>query len=403
MAQIAPDYLKEKKMNKRHRYYGGTNPLLVVLTVIQIGFFIVLLYYSHLQDEQREAYLKMIYQQERDRKLAQKEAEYLAELDPQEEEENDSFYQKLADGLDVNILIVGDSIAAGDGISDKERSWSSLLKNEISETYGGLVTLTNVSMGGNSSYAGFVRTMTLNDNIDYDLIVLCYGQNDLEEDFAIYYEAMIHAAKNRYPKASLLAILESSQKEYTLKMQTIQKIASHYRIPIVDTIAPFQADYDSLTIDSIHPNDNGHAIYCSMTMDVINSLVSKRYGFDPSDVTLIENRVIEFDDFRWFGADQFTRDNNTFTLNTTVDGTILGIDYDFVSGENSCKVIIDGEEYAAPEVKFDYDFSQRHIMVVNNWIDGDVISVQKEIQVVFADDEKGQTQADGFRGLAISG
>ena len=226
--------------------------------------------------------------------------------------------------------------------------------------------------------------MALDDNVDYDLVVLCYGQNDIEENISLYYEAMIRADKNRYPKASLLAILESSQKEYTLKMQTIQDIASRYSIPVVDTIAPLQKNYESLTADAVHPNDDGYKVYCETTMNTINDLVAESYGFDPNDISPVNDRVAEFDEFQWIGSEQFTRDNNTFTF-------------------NSCKIIIDGEEYAAPEVSFDYDFSQRHIMVVNNWLDGDVVDVKNEIKVVFADDENGQKQADGFRGLAISG
>ncbi|MBQ6587370.1 MAG: SGNH/GDSL hydrolase family protein [Butyrivibrio sp.] len=245
--------------------------------------------------------------------------------------------------------------------------------------------------------------MALDDNVDYDLVVLCYGQNDIEENISLYYEAMIRADKNRYPKASLLAILESSQKEYTLKMQTIQDIASRYSIPVVDTIAPLQKNYESLTADAVHPNDDGYKVYCETTMNTINDLVAESYGFDPNDISPVNDRVAEFDEFQWIGSEQFTRDNNTFTFNTSLQGDILGIDYDFISGANSCKIIIDGEEYAAPEVSFDYDFSQRHIMVVNNWLDGDVVDVKNEIKVVFADDENGQKQADGFRGLAISG
>ena len=66
-------------------------------------------------------------------------------------------------------------------------------------------------------------------------------------------------------------------------------------------------------------------------------------------------------------------------------------------------IYVDGQEYAAPEVTFDYDFSQRHIMVVNNWLEGENVNIQNEIMVVFADNEVGTSQADGFNGLAISG
>lgn len=40
---------------------------------------------------------------------------------------NLSFYQKLANGLDVNILIVGDSIGNGTGASNTDHAWTSLI------------------------------------------------------------------------------------------------------------------------------------------------------------------------------------------------------------------------------------------------------------------------------------
>ena len=120
-------------------------------------------------------------------------------------------------------------------------------------------------------------------------------------------------------------------------------------------------------------------------------------------MTLINGQGTVFDTFQWFSVDQFTREGNTFTLKITTHGAILGIDYNFTSGANSCKILIDGVEYAAPEVTFNYDFSQRHIMVVNKWLEGETVNVLGEIQVVFDEGENGKNQADGFKGLAISG
>ena len=43
----------------------------------------------------------------------------------------DSFYQKLNDGFDVNILIVGDSIGAGGGTQTDGKQWFRQLKYYI--------------------------------------------------------------------------------------------------------------------------------------------------------------------------------------------------------------------------------------------------------------------------------
>lgn len=55
------------------------------------------------------------------KKLFQEEQEKQAALKQQEAE--DSFYQKLADGFDVNVLIVGDSIGAGTGTETDGQQW----------------------------------------------------------------------------------------------------------------------------------------------------------------------------------------------------------------------------------------------------------------------------------------
>ena len=59
------------------------------------------------------------------KKLYQEEQEKQTALKQQEAE--DSFYQKLADGFDANILIVGDSIGEGAGTETNDCT----VKNEI--------------------------------------------------------------------------------------------------------------------------------------------------------------------------------------------------------------------------------------------------------------------------------
>lgn len=364
--------------------------------------FICLLIYSNRIDSERAKELQTIRQEYVDNENEKKEAKKQEELAREQLKEQDSFYQLLADGFDVNILVVGDSIAEGAGASDAEHNWANLLSIELSEKYNIKTSLTNVSMGGNTSYAGYVRAMNLDDSIDYNLVILCYGQNDNEKLFDLYYEGMLRSVKTKYPKASVISVLESSQRDYTYKMNMIQSIAKHYDIPVADTISAFSSDYDNLSTDGVHPNDEGHKVYSDTIMNVISPLTEDRRGFDP-EVETINKQLSVFDNYKWYSVDDFVRDGNTFTLETQSTGTILGIDYSFVSGENSCKILIDGVEYAAPTVSFNYDFSQRHIMTVNDWANGDTVNIQNEIKVVFDETETGNEQAEKFNGLIISG
>lgn len=89
------------------------------------------------------------------KKLFQEEQEKQAALKQQEAE--DSFYQKLADGFDVNVLIVGDFIGAGTGTETDGQQWYTQLQTYLRTVNKSKVSVTNVSMGGNASYAGYVR------------------------------------------------------------------------------------------------------------------------------------------------------------------------------------------------------------------------------------------------------
>ena len=351
--------------------------------VILLG---VLLWMDKVSEDKKSAEFR-----ELNKKIFREEQEEAEALKQKEAE--DSYYQKLVDGFDVNVLVVGDSIAAnGQG----EKGWCTLLQNNLRKTYGNSVSFANISMGGNASYAGYVRKMTLNDDVDYDLAIICYGQNDGTDGFSTNYESIIRAIRSKYPDCSIISILESSQREYTEKMTTIQSICKHYSIPVADTIAAFNNSgkvYDDLTSDGVHPNEAGQEIYFETVKSVIEDNIAAFTG-KMADIDVINADVHKFDNFIWYDASSdFERiDDTTFTLNASASG-ILGIDYTFESGDNKADIYVDGELYESPTVTFNYDFSQRHIMVVS-----EDCTVEKEIKVMFNSKE----QADGFQGMCFS-
>lgn len=296
----------------------------------------------------------------------------------------------------MNVLIVGDSIGAGAGTETDGKQWYTQLQTYLKTVNNGKVSVTNVSMGGNTSYAGYVRTMALNEAVNYDLAIICYGQNDDTDGFSTNYESIIRAIRSKYTDCSILSILESSQREYTEKMTIIQSICEHYSIPVVDTIAAFNNSekvYDDLTGDGVHPNDSGQVIYFETVKAVIDDNVSASTG-KMADADVINADVHKYDNFVWYDASSdFERvDDTTFIISTSASG-ILGIDYTYESGDNKADIYVDGELFESPIVTFDYDFSQRHILVVSN-----DCSVRNEIKVVFTSKE----QADGFNGMCFS-
>ena len=49
--------------------------------------------------------------------------------------------------------------------------------------------------------------MALDDGANYDLAIICYGQNDALEGFSTNYEAIIRAIERKYPDCSIISIL----------------------------------------------------------------------------------------------------------------------------------------------------------------------------------------------------
>ena len=308
-----------------------------------------------------------------------------------EKKENDSFYQKLADGFPVSVRIVGDSIGAGAGAEPAENGWANLLRGELRRQYNVSVSITNISMGGNTSYAGYVRTISLPDDADFDLAILCYGQNDEIDHFSLYYESVVRAIKSRFPKCDLMSILESSQRSYTEKIQPIQQIAEHYEYPIVDTIEPFAENFDALTtIDGIHPNNDGHTVYFEKVLEQIKTGVAEYRGQDLETVLPINPGVTAFDTYRYISADEFERvDDLTYQVPVKITG-IMGIDYDpRQSADKSADVFIDGKL----DYTLKYDFGQRHIVMIT-----DHCEVNDIIRITFAE----KATADRFYGLCFS-
>ena len=173
-------------------------------------------------------------------------------------------------------------------------------------------------------------------------------------------------------------------------------ICEHYSIPVADTIAAFNNSgkaYDDLTGDGVHPNEAGQEIYFETVKAVIDDNVTASTG-KMTDTDVINADVHKFDNFVWYDASSdFERvDDTTFTISVSATG-VLGIDYTYESGDNKADIYVDGELFESPTVTFDYDFSQRHILVVS-----DDCTVNDEIKVVFTSKE----QADGFQGMCFS-
>lgn len=315
-------------------------------------------------------------------------------------------YDRLRCRLPLNMLVVGDSIGDGTGSSSSANAWPALVCDYLSSEYGTQVEYTNVSMGGCSSLCGYVRVNALDDEKCYDLAVICYGENDSEENFGLYYESILRALRAQYPEIDIVCIQESSQREYTYKMQVIEEIAAHYGCPVVDTIAPFSNDYDNLVKDGIHPNDDGYKVYASEVENAIDDAVAQ--GMKTEEVIKpFDDNVMVFDNFVWIPKENFKRFENSYAINIIGDikavGTLSPVGseaepvvvvdkYDF---EGSNRIIVSNNAQKIIDLQYEwpYVFKQRHIPVVSK---GCEIN-EGTIRVTFDTNE----QADTFEGIGF--
>ena len=324
-------------------------------------------------------------------------------------EDGVSAYVKLANGNPVNLLIVGDSIAVGTGAEGIENRWAELVKTELGNKYGSDINMTNVSMGGCDSLCGYVRVQNINDGVDNDLAVICYGENDAEEDFGLYYESIIRALRSKYPAIEIICIQESSQMDYTFKMKAIAEIARHYNLPVADTIEPFMADYDNLTVDGCHPNNAGHRIYADVVEGIIDDAVKNEMVSD-FDIKPFDENVLFFDHYTWIPKSEFRKFGNKYSAKLKADingngkktalsdgsGVYLVTDIIDGEGDNNFTIYSDKEVLLEREFEWSYPFEQRHIPILQKNV---ILQEGITLSIKF---ENGK-QAKNFEGIGFIG
>ena len=309
------------------------------------------------------------------------------------------FYQKLKRGYDVNILINGDSIGRGNGASEG-RDFASLLKAYLEEEYKVQCNITNISMGGNSSYAGYVREQLLSDGINYDLAIICYGENDGRKSLGKEYEAMIRTLHKKYNRCSIITVLESSQKTVTEKIQTIMDVSAHYSIPAADTIKAFNESglsYDELTVDEKHPNDQGYRLYFEAIRDIINTKTGDYEPFNEDFPPPLFKEAESYDGFYYIPAEAFEREGEQ-RLKIKINGRIAGIPGIYQSllpGGQVLSLYSDGALFG--EYSFDWPYEDPQ-ETIGGLSEKELIS-ESELILNFSSPEA----AGGFKGLTFTG
>ncbi len=337
-----------------------------------------------------------------------------------EKEQNDSFYQKLADGFDVRILVTGGSIANGRGSTDAEHVWHSLLKTRLQDTYGITAEVDSISMNDNTAYAGYVNIKNHESEEPYDLVIISYGEDDPAANFGLYYEAVIRSAMEKYPDASVICVPESLTGTPTANTGTVKDICEAYGITAAPSETVFAAD--GLLNDNGYPNNAGQEAIMRAVAEAIDEGAEAYRGKETIPSERYDEASAYLDVMHYYPAELFAREGNTFTYapDREITGKVLGMDYDYVTGYNSCSIYITGQWDALGQAVFNntltYEDPQtlnssgrKHLRVMNNWIsdwgtyNDQLFTITEQIMISFAEDDNGTLQADSFRGIMISG
>ena len=299
-----------------------------------------------------------------------------------------TFSEKINAGNSPNITINGDSI--GGTVNDGE--WCTLLEERIESETNKYIEVTNISKAGNSSFAGIVSWEMLDstEKMLSDLVILCYGQNDVDdESFAVNYEALIRNTIAGNPNAEIIVILESSQRNYTNKINTIIELCDYYKIPYVDTIKAFKESgysYEELSDDGIHPNTKGKEIYADAIYEVVQSeLLTKQHILDfkgerPASKNAKNPEANQYLEYDYIPVSHMEVKENTI-LSDIPKCQIIGFDRVFFDGKHSITFEVGGESYDVG-YSWNYGFEQQHIdkLVTGNFDEG-------KVSIVFEDTE----------------
>ena len=324
------------------------------------------------------------------------------------------FYDKLNSGNAVNVLVLGDGFAYGDGASDLDASWSEQLSQKLGGAFKSNVFVNNYALAGdNNAYAGYVITNELSNDVAYDAAVLSFGTYDDPETFGTFYEAMIRALNEKFPGIQILSLIEPSSvtnpdAHTSANADAIKNITSHYLGETIDIAKGFEdAGKDvekTVTKDKINQNDEGNDITSDVIVEAIKA--SAAAGDQKGESQTIEplnDKVSTLESFAYIPASSFAKLNDTtyeiladYVTDTTgnkIEG-LLGLDYDYLTGDNDVYVTVDGQPFGRNTVKYEGAESEQHIVLIN-----DGFSSTDHVTVKFATKE----EADTFAGMSICG
>jgi len=212
---------------------------------------------------------------------------------------DNSFYDKVSEKQEISILVLGDAIGESSGVKE-ESKWYNSINKWINSEYGAKSNIKLFTSPKGNVFAG-LSDFNFADNKKYDLVFICFGENDLKDmtlaQYSGVYEALVRNIKTNNNKCEVINIIESSIKSDKTFPEALKKISNYYNLQFVDTRDVFsksQIPYNNLSSNGILPNEKGYELYSSAIEDLLKSNITNKRTVDYEAKTVLYPAALQF-------------------------------------------------------------------------------------------------------------
>ncbi|WP_338465076.1 GDSL-type esterase/lipase family protein [Shouchella rhizosphaerae] len=288
--------------------------------------------------------------------------------------ERKTFKEKLENGLSIKTLIIGDSIGDSMGTGDEEHFWYNQIREKIESEHGSNMRFEKLTRGGATTFDGLFDLIGSPNRNVYDLAIVVYGQNDKGllsvNEFESNYKNLISLINMYHPASEIVTVIENSLDPDNEYADIINSLADEYGTILVDMREPFTSTNGNLTVDGIHPNNDGYNLYA----DAIYEAISEYSGdseVKTEEPVYTEKLKLSFKDSQGFTAlnGSYYSDEKGSFIEYEFEGNAVAVSFSATENSGTAKAYINGElvnefNLYAP------DGRPKHFLVANELGDG---------------------------------
>ena len=188
--------------------------------------------------------------------------------------------KKAASGQPITVGVIGGSITQGTAASSPEKTYAGLVKVWWENSFPtSEITFINAGKGDTTSLMGVGRAEEDLLNYNPDFVIVEFSVNDTDNEiYQKSYEGLVRKIlKAENQPGLLMLMMMNNAGENRAKYHL--PIGIHYDLPVISyqkalwpNVGGRVYDWETLSPDTIHPNDFGHSIAASLVTNYLNSI-----------------------------------------------------------------------------------------------------------------------------------